>query len=93
MRPTDVVSLFAPGFAASGAEWMITGGVTAIVYREPRLTQDIDLVIALQPRDAAGLSAQFPDTEFCCPPVEVIAQDASALGVAAQWQEMMQLRD
>lgn len=56
---------------------MIAGGVAAIVYGEPRLTQDIDLVVALHPRDAATLSTQFPDTQFYCPPVEVIAEEAA----------------
>ena len=77
MRPTDVVSLFAPALAASGVEWMISGGVAAILYGEPRLTHDIDLVVALHPRDAGKFSAQFPDAEFYCPPTEVIAQEAA----------------
>ncbi len=77
MRPTDVVSLFAPAFTASGVEWMIAGGVAAIVYGEPRQTQDIDLVGALHPRDAATLATQFPDTQFYCSPVEVIAAAAA----------------
>jgi len=76
VRPTDLVSLFAPPFAASGAEWMIAGGVAAIVYGEPRLTQDIDVVAAIREEDAARFAAQFPSTEFYCPPVEAIAEEA-----------------
>jgi hypothetical protein len=56
---------------------MIAGGVAAIVYGEPRLTQDIDLVVAMQPSDAATFASQFPDTRFYCPPVEVIAEEAA----------------
>lgn len=55
---------------------MIAGGVAAILYGEPRLTQDIDVVVALHPCDAGKFSAQFPDAEFYCPPTEVIAQEA-----------------
>jgi Nucleotidyl transferase AbiEii toxin, Type IV TA system len=77
VRPTDVVSLFAPALSAVGVEWMIAGGVAAIVYGEPRLTQDIDIVVALQPRDAGKFSAQFPEADFYCRPTEVIAQEAS----------------
>ena len=76
MRPTDIVSLFTPAHAASGVEWMIAGGVAAILYGEPRLTQNIDLVVALRPRDAAAFSAQFAEADFYCPPMEVIAQEA-----------------
>jgi hypothetical protein len=62
--------------AASGAEWMIAGGVAAIVYGEPRLTQDIDLVAALRAEDAPRFAAQFPATDFYCPPVEAIVEEA-----------------
>lgn len=55
---------------------MIVGGVAAIVYGEPRLTQDIDLVAALREEDAARFAAQFPSTEFYCPPVEAIVEEA-----------------
>ena len=61
---------------ASGAEWMIAGGVAAIVYGEPRLTQDIDVVAAIRAEDAARFAAQFPSTDFYCPPVEAIAEEA-----------------
>jgi len=56
---------------------MVAGGVAAILYAEPRLTQDIDVVVALQARDAGHFANQFPETEFYCPPVEVIAQETA----------------
>ncbi len=77
MQPTDVVSLFAPPLAACGVEWMVAGGVAAILYGEPRLTLDIDVVVALRERDAEHFAKQFPDTEFYCPPIEVIVQEAA----------------
>lgn len=55
---------------------MVSGGVAAILYGEPRLTQDIDVVIALDPGDAARFAQQFPESDFYCPPTEVIAQEA-----------------
>ncbi|MBL0172094.1 MAG: hypothetical protein IPP90_15490 [Gemmatimonadaceae bacterium] len=76
MRPTDVVSIFAPALTAAGVEWMVSGGVAAILYGEPRLTQDIDVVVSMQPRDAMRFVQQFPNADFYCPPVEVIAQEA-----------------
>jgi hypothetical protein len=76
VRPSDLVSLFAPVIAASGAEWMIAGGVAAIIYGEPRLTQDIDVVAALREEDAARFAAQFPSSDFYCPPVETIVEEA-----------------
>jgi hypothetical protein len=56
---------------------MIAGGVAAILYGEPRLTQDIDLVVAMSASDAGRFAAQFPDTQFYCPPTEVIAEEAT----------------
>ncbi len=56
---------------------MVAGGVAAILYGEPRFTQDIDVVVALDARDAERFANQFPATEFYCPPIEVIAQEAA----------------
>ncbi len=58
---------------------MIAGGVAAIVYGEPRLTQDIDLVVAMRPKDATQFAEQFPATLFYCPPIEVIAEEAARM--------------
>jgi Nucleotidyl transferase AbiEii toxin, Type IV TA system len=55
---------------------MVTGGVASVVYGEPRFTRDIDLVIALEPRDARRFSAIWPAAEFYVPPVEVIEEEA-----------------
>lgn len=77
VRPTDIIATFAPGLIASGVEWMIAGGVAAIVYGEPRLTQDIDIVAALRPADAAALTSQFPESQYYCPPLEVVAEEAA----------------
>jgi len=56
--------------------YMATGAVAAIVYGEPRLTLDLDLVLALTPGDAAGFAAAFPADEFYVPPLEAIQREA-----------------
>lgn len=76
MRPTDVIALFAPRLIASEIEWMVAGGVAAIVYGEPRLTQDLDIVAVIDPGKADALASQFPESAFYCPPVEVIIAEA-----------------
>jgi len=52
--------------------YMITGAVASIIYGEPRLTNDIDLVIDMNPDDAASFCNMFPIEDFYCPPLEVI---------------------
>jgi hypothetical protein len=56
--------------------YMATGAVAAIVYGEPRLTLDLDLVLALSAGNVAGFAAAFPADEFYVPPVETIAREA-----------------
>jgi len=57
--------------------YMITGAVASIIYGEPRLTNDIDLVIDLKPDDVALFTDSFPIEEFYCPPSEVIKLEIS----------------
>jgi len=51
---------------------MVTGSVAAIYYGEPRMTNDVDIVVFLRPEDALRLEPAFPQTEFYCPPRETI---------------------
>jgi len=54
---------------------MITGSVAGVFYGEPRVTHDVDLVLALKQRDAARIGDLFPLEEFYCPPEEIIVQE------------------
>jgi hypothetical protein len=42
--------------------YLITGSVAAMAYGEPRLTNDIDVVVDLDEAHAAPFAAQFPLT-------------------------------
>jgi hypothetical protein len=55
---------------------MVTGSVAAMIYGEPRLTHDIDLVVVLPDSAIDALVAAFPDAEFYCAPREVILVEA-----------------
>ena len=57
--------------------YMATGAVAAIVYGEPRLTLDLDLVLQLSPADAPRFHSAFPAPEFYAPPLETIVAEAS----------------
>jgi hypothetical protein len=52
--------------------YMITGAAASIIYGEPRLTNDLDLVLDLKKADIHKFVQAFPLEEFYCPPEEVI---------------------
>lgn len=51
---------------------MVTGSVAGIAYGEPRLTNDIDIVITIDDELADQLGKLFPPDYYYCPPREVI---------------------
>jgi hypothetical protein len=55
--------------------YIVTGAVASVVYGEPRLTHDIDLVVDLNDKDARKIIDAFPSEEFYCPPIEVIKME------------------
>ena len=56
---------------------MVSGSTAAIVYGEPRLTHDVDLIVVLAREQIARLQEVFPSEEFYCPPEEEIALEAA----------------
>jgi hypothetical protein len=44
--------------------YLVTGSVAAMAYGEPRLTNDIDIVAAIEERNIADLLKAFPSDEF-----------------------------
>lgn len=54
-------------------DYMIVGSVAAMTYGEPRLTNDIDLVIELQPGELPIFESAFPAEEFYRAPNEALS--------------------
>lgn len=80
MPAPDEIALFAGRLDAVGAEYMITGATAAIIYGQPRLTNDLDVVLALRDEHLPALAASFPESEFYLPPESVIrVEQARAL--------------
>jgi hypothetical protein len=77
MQAPELLARFVRPLNAAGITYMVTGGVAAIVYGEPRLTNDIDLVMTLSRDDAVELVAAFPSPAFYAPPVEVVQEEAA----------------
>lgn len=64
--------VFAARLNSLGAEYMITGATAAIIYGQPRVTNGLDVVLALPETQIVALLAAFPESEFYVPPESVI---------------------
>lgn len=60
--------------------YMVVGSIAAIVYGEPRLTNDMDVVIQIPPDRADKIQDMFSEDEFYCPPLEVLQSELSSRG-------------
>jgi hypothetical protein len=72
MPSPDLVTLFVAPLNRLEVTYMVTGALAAGMYGEARLTNDVDLVLALTEGDALRLHAEFDDSAFYVPPIEVI---------------------
>lgn len=73
---TDLYARLLEPLRQAGIPYMVTGGLAAIIYGEPRLTNDVDIVVQLEPTDAERLAAAFPEPHWYVPPIETICEEA-----------------
>ena len=59
------------------AKYMITGSVASIIYGEPRVTHDIDIIITLPKILIDRILKLFPTEKFYLPPKEIILNEIS----------------
>ena len=76
---SDLLTRFVAPFHRLGLPYMVTGGAAAIVYGDPRLTNDIDLVLDMQPEDASRVAEALQAEDTYVPPVEVLEVEAGRL--------------
>ena len=72
MQEHSIFHIFTSRLNILNIRYMITGSVAVIVYGEPRMTHDIDLVVELEYEDAARFAEAFTIQKFYCPSIEVI---------------------
>lgn len=72
MQADEPYLIFTRKLEGLGLRYMISGSVAAIYYGEPRMTNDVDLVLFLRKEDVFRVVNAFAPGEFYCPPVEVI---------------------
>lgn len=73
MRPPSLLEPFIVRLERLGIPYFVTGSMAGILYGEPRLTHDVDIVVALGLRDVPRFIEAFPLDEFYCPPEDVLA--------------------
>ena len=71
----DLFLLFIEPLNRVSIPYMVTGSAAVTVYGEPRLTNDVDIVVALSRGDGGRLSALYPVETFYFPPQEVIESE------------------
>ena len=72
MPAPDELSVFIDRLESIGALSMMTGGTAAILYGQPRVTNDIDVVLTCNDATRGALIRAFPDTDFYRPSDAVI---------------------
>jgi len=60
----DVIRDIATKFSDAGFEYMLTGSVAMNYYVLPRMTRDIDVVVALEPKDVDGIVTLFENDYY-----------------------------
>lgn len=60
-----VLALVAERLDAAGFPYMVSGSVAMNYYAQPRMTRDIDIVVALEPADAGRIQSLF-EADFIC---------------------------
>lgn len=72
MLAPDELTLFVSRLDATGIPYMVTGATAAIFYGQPRVTNDLDVVLNLDDVGRASLLHAFPESDFYVPPESVI---------------------
>lgn len=76
MHQIDFFLVFTIPLDTAGVKYMVSGSVASMVYGEPRLTNDIDIVLHLDAKQVSEFGALFPPDGFYCPPREVLLIEA-----------------
>ncbi len=77
MPQAELFLIFVRLFNQAQLRYVIGGSVAAIFYGEPRMTNDIDLIVFLNEGDIRRLPEIFPRTDFYVPPVETIVTEVA----------------
>lgn len=67
MEPSDLLQRAADVLDRLAVPYMVTGSMAIVAYGDPRLTNDVDIVVDLKPQHVDDFCAAFPEPEYYCP--------------------------
>jgi hypothetical protein len=73
MPELDLIELFVQPLNRLRIRYLVSGSIASMLYGEPRVTHDIDLVVFLRQENLLQLSKAYPPPEFYLPPADVMA--------------------
>lgn len=77
MRELEFIFAFIRPLNKLDIPYFITGSMAAIIYGEPRLTHDVDIVLNLQDKNIEPFFNAFKSDAYYVPPIEVIKIEAA----------------
>lgn len=77
MSELDIITIFVTRLNRTGIRYMITGSVACVIYGEPRMTHDVDLVLEAGSKTVEKIVEAFPLDAFYCPPLESLMIEAA----------------
>ena len=77
MQGLDFHRCFIAPIAELHIDYMVTGSVAAMLYGQPRLTHDIDVVLHLGTGMVEEFCRAFPLDQYYCPPPEILRVELS----------------
>lgn len=78
--PLDILKDLTVRFEKLKIEYFLVGSLGAMFYSRPRFTNDIDLVVQINPTQIKGFETVFPIEEYYCPPFEIIRDEVMRMG-------------
>jgi len=77
MQEANLFLIFIERLNKINIEYMTTGSVASIIYGEPRITHDINIILQLHISNIPEFISSFNPEEFYCPPMEVIETEVA----------------
>ena len=86
MQESNLFGVFLSRLETSGLQYMVTGAAASIIYGEPRLTHDIDLVVEMREADAGQIVHAFPLD------MKTLLEKMEEYGLTKEWEKVQQVQ-